>query len=411
MLVNYIDRINLSVAAPQLQQEFGLGNAQLGLLFSAFFWAYALLQIPSGVLLDRFGVTRIGRLSILSWSVASMLVAVTGGFGGLLLARLLLGVAEAPGFPANAKAVGHWFPLSERATATAIFDAAAKFSNVVGVPLVAVVTVGFGWRWGFAATAALSLGYFLAFWRFYRDPSADPHLSASEYRFISAGGATREGSSSRGSGGMLLYLLGNRKVWGLTMGFACYGYCFYFLLTWLPGYLVQTMHQSILESAGYTAIPWLCATLADLIVGGWWVDRLIRQGRDESRVRKSVLVVGMLLGLAVFGAVLTRDPRWAIFWISLSLSGLAAAAPVGWSIPALIAPRGATASVGSIMNFANNVMGIAAPLATGAIVAVTHSFAGAFFSAGVILLAGILSYLYVLGDIAPIPEPPEKSAS
>lgn len=137
MLVNYIDRINLSVAAPQLQQHFGLGNAQLGLLFSAFFWAYALLQIPSGVLLDRFGVTRIGRLSILLWSAASMLTAIAGGFVGLLLARVMLGAAEAPGFPANAKAVGYWFPLAERATATAIFDAAAKFSNVIGVPLVA----------------------------------------------------------------------------------------------------------------------------------------------------------------------------------------------------------------------------------------------------------------------------------
>jgi MFS family permease len=411
VLVNYIDRINLSVAAPQLQEQFGLGNAQLGLLFSAFFWAYALLQIPSGVLLDRFGVTRIGRLSILLWTAASMLTAIAGGFGGLLLARVVLGVAEAPGFPANAKAVGHWFPRAERATATAIFDAAAKFSNVIGVPLVAFVTVAAGWRWGFGATAALSMGYFLVFWRFYRDPSADRHLSATEHRLILDGGAISEGSSSQGSGGMLVYLLRARKVWGLTIGFSCYGYCFYFLLTWLPGYLVQTMNQSILQSAGYTAIPWLCATVADLIVGGWWVDRLIRQGHDENRVRKSVLVGGMLVGLAVFGAVLTLDPRWAILWISLALSGLAASAPVGWSLPALIAPRGATASVGGIMNFMNNLMGIAAPIATGAIVAVTHSFAGAFFLAGVILIAGICSYVFLLGDIVPIPDPPARTVT
>ena len=411
VLVNYIDRINLSVAAPQLQQQFGLGNAQLGVLFSAFFWTYALLQIPSGVLLDRFGVTRIGRIGILLWSAASMLAAIAGGFGGLLLARVVLGAAEAPGFPANAKAVGHWFPRAERATATAMFDAAAKFSNVIGVPLVAFVTVGAGWRWGFGATAVLSLAYFLVFWRFYRDPGADRHLSAAEHRLILKGGAIPEGSSAQGSAGMLVYLLRARKVWGLTLGFACYGYCFYFLLTWLPGYLVQAMNQSILQSAGYTTIPWLCATIADLIVGGWWVDRLIRQGHDENRVRKSVLVGGMLIGLAVFGAVLTDDPRWAILWISLSLSGLAAAAPVGWSIPALIAPRGATASVGGIMNFMNNLMGIAAPIATGAIVAVTHSFGGAFFLAGAMLVAGIVSYVFLLGDIVPIPDPPAKTAS
>jgi len=410
VLVNYIDRINLSVAAPQLQQEFGLGDAQLGVLFSAFFWAYALMQIPSGVLLDRFGVTRIGRLSTLLWSAASALAAIAGGLGGLLLARSVLGIAEAPSFPANAKAVGYWFPLSERATATAIFDAAAKFSNVIGVPLVAIVTVGFGWRSGFAASAALSLCYFAVFWRVYRDPTADRHLSASEQGFIGDGGATAEGRSSRGSTEMLGYLLRNRKVWGLSFGFSCYGYCFYFMLTWLPGYLVQTMHQSILQSAGYTTIPWICATVADLVVGGWWVDRLIRRGYDARRVRKSVLVGGMLAGLAMFGAALTLDPAWAILWISISLSGLSAAAPVGWSLPALIAPRGATASVGSVMNFMNNLMGAVAPVVTGAIVAATHAFAGAFFLAGIILIAGILSYIFLLGEIAPIPDPPAKSS-
>jgi ACS family D-galactonate transporter-like MFS transporter len=411
VLVNYIDRINLSVAAPQLQQQFGLGDAQLGLLFSAFFWAYALMQIPSGVLLDRFGVTRIGRLSTLLWSAASALAAIAGGLGGLLLARAVLGIAEAPSFPANAKAVGYWFPLSERATATAIFDAAAKFSNVIGVPLVAMVTVGFGWRWGFAVSAVLSLCYFALFWHVYRDPSADRHLSASERGLIGDGGATAEGRSSRGSAEMLGYLMRNRKVWGLSFGFSCYGYCFYFMLTWLPGYLVQTMHQTILQSAGYTTIPWICATIADLAVGGWWVDRLIRRGHDAKRVRKSVLVGGMLAGLAMFGAALTLDPRWAILWISISLSGLSAAAPVGWSLPALIAPRGATASVGSIMNFMNNLMGAVAPMVTGAIVAVTHAFAGAFFLAGIVLLAGILSYIFLLGEIAPIPDPPAKQAS
>jgi MFS transporter, ACS family, D-galactonate transporter len=406
VLVNYVDRINLSVAAPQLQQEFGLGNAQLGLLLSSFFWAYALLQIPSGILLDRFGVTRIGRASTLLWSAASLLAAMAGGFGGLLLARLALGVAEAPSFPANAKAIGYWFPLLERGTATAIFDGAAKFSNVIGVPLVAYLTVRCGWRWGFVATAALSLGYFLVFWRVYRDPSADKHLSPAEHRLIADGGATAEGSSSRGPVGMLSYLLRNRKIWGLSIGFSAYGYTFYFLLTWLPSYLGQAMHQNVLQSAAYTTIPWLCATAADIFVGGWWVDRLIRRGYRANRVRKSVLIGGMLVGLTVFGAMLTRDPTWAILWISLSISGLSAAAPVGWSIPGLIAPRGATASVGSIMNCMNNLMGVAAPMATGAIVALTRSFTGAFLLAGIILLAGILSYVCLLGEIAPIPDPP-----
>ena len=259
VLVNYFDRINLSVSGPQLQQEFGLTTADMGLLFSAFFWSYALLQIPTGLVLDRFGVTLVGRIGSFLWAGATLLITVASGFGGVLAARVVLGVAEAPAFPANSKATGYWFPRQERAMSTAIFDAAAKFSNVIGVPLVALVSVTFGWRWGFGFTAALSFLYFLAFLIFYRDPNEDPKLSQAERDYIHTGGATAEGQSDSNAGRMLGYLLANRKVWGLTIGFAAYGYTFYLFLTWLPGYLVQTMHMSILKSAGFSTIPWICS--------------------------------------------------------------------------------------------------------------------------------------------------------
>lgn len=411
VLVNYFDRISLSVAAPQLQQEFHLSNSDLGLLFSAFFWTYALLQIPTGMILDRFGVTRVGRWGALLWGVASTLTACAGGFGGIFVARALLGVAEAPGFPVSAKATGYWFPRRERAMATAIFDAAAKFSNVIGVPLVALTVVHLGWRWGFGLTALLSVAYFIAFTLIYRDPSQDSKLSAAEYRHIVEGGATPEGVGQSGSLAMLAYLLRQRKVWGLSIGFAAYGYVFYLFLTWLPGYLVQTMHMSILKSASYAAIPWIFATLSDLLVGGWLIDHLIARGHDETRVRKGVLLGGMLLGLAVFGATTTNDPVIAIIWITIALSGLAAAAPVGWSLPSLIAPHGGTGTVGGIMNFANNMMGAVAPIVTGYIVGSTHSFTNAFLVAGVMLIIGMLAFVFLLGRIEAIAEPPAARAS
>ena len=198
----------------QLQQEFGLTPADLGLLFSAFFWSYAILQVPVGIVLDRLGVTTVSRIGAFLWGIASGAVAFSTGFGSIFAARVLLGVAEAPAFPANSKATGYWFPRGERATATAIFDAAAKFSNVIGVPLVAVAVVTFGWRWGFGITAILSFGYFLAYWFIYRDPSADPRLSREERDYIRKGGATPEGESEASPIGMLGYLLRNRKVWG-----------------------------------------------------------------------------------------------------------------------------------------------------------------------------------------------------
>lgn len=405
VLINYLDRINLSVAAPQLKAEFHLSSGEVGLLFSAFFWSYALLQIPAGLILDRFGVTRVGRWGAFLWSIASGAVALCSGFGGIFAARMLLGVAEAPGFPGSAKATGYWFPRQERSFATALFDAAAKFSNVIGVPLVAFVTVGYGWRWGFGLTAILSFAYFLAFCWIYRDPSAHKKLSKEEHDYILAGGATPEGEPRTNAGHLLAYLLRQPKVWGLSLGFAAYGYSFYLFLTWLPGYLVETMHMGIIKSAGYAAIPWACATISDIAVGGFLVDKLVTAGWDETKVRKSVLIIGMLFGLAVFGATRTTDPGWAIMWISIALSGLAASAPIGWSIPSLIAPPGGTGTIGGIMNFINNMMGVVAPIVTGLIVGSTNNFAGAFMVAGVVILVGIFFYIVVLGRIEPIRAP------
>jgi len=405
VLINYIDRIGLSVAAPQIKEMFDLTPVELGLLFSAFAWSYSLLQIPVGMVLDRFGPTRGGRWGAFLWGVASLITAFSSGFAGILVARIILGVAEAPAFPASSKATGYWFPRHERGLATAIFDAAAKFSNVIGVPLVAITVVTFGWRWGFGLTAVLSFLYFIAFYVLYRDPSADKRLSKVEYDYIQRGGAAPEGPAEAGAVNMLGYLLTKTKVWGLTIGFAAYGYTFYLFLTWLPGYLVETMHMSILKSAGFAAIPWTFATLTDLFVGGWLIDHLIKRGMDESKVRKAVLVTGMSFGLAVFGATQTTDPVWAIFWISIALGGLASAAPVSWSLPSLIAPKGGAGTVGGIMNFANNLMGAAAPIVTGLIVGATASFTNAFLVAGVILVIGIFCFVFVLGKIEPIPDP------
>lgn len=405
VLVNYIDRINLSVAAPQLKEAFGFTSVELGVLFSAYAWSYALFQIPTGLFLDKFGVTLAGRIGSFLWIIASLATGLATGMTGLFAARILLGIAEAPTFPANAKATGYWFPRTERALATSIFDAAAKFSNVIGVPLVAVIVVHFGWRAGFMMTAGLSFLYFLAYYLIYRDPSQDRKLDPKELAYIRDGDSVPEGAPDVDSASLLKYLLSNRKVWGLTIGFSAYGYTFYLFLTWLPGYLVETMHMDIIKSSFFTIIPWLFATATDLLIGGVLVDRLISKGYDENKVRKTVLVAGMLMGLAVFGATQTTDPYWAIVWITIALSGLAFAAPVGWSIPGLIAPKGGAGTIGGIMNFVNNLMAIAAPIVTGYIVGLTHSFTAAFYIAGVVLIIGIISFTVVLGRLDPIPSP------
>ena len=177
----------------------------------------------------------------------------------------------------------------------------------------------------------------------------------------------------------------------------------YLLLTWLPSYLSFALHVDLLHSFLYTGVPWLVATAADLIVGGWLVDVLIARGWDASVVRKSILIAGTACGLGILGAANTHSPITALIWISISIGGLSAASPIGWSVPSLIAPRSSVGKVGGIINFSNQISGICAPIITGYVVAATHSFAWAFGVSAAYLLIGIAGYIFLLGRIEPMP--------
>jgi MFS family permease len=405
VLVNYFDRVNLSVSRDALQQAFGISAVMFGYLSSAYNWTYALLQLPSGLFLDRFGVRRVGIISTIIWSVASFAAAISGGIGALFASRLLLGIGEAPTFPAYAKATGYWFPKQERSLATAAFDAAAKFSPAIGIPILGLILLHFGWRWNFAVTGLISVLFFALFYAFYRNPSEDKLLSSAEREFIARGGAQPEDRARAAQGAPLAYLLRQRRVWGLVLGFAAYNYSFYLLLTWLPSYLSTTHHVDLLQSALFTSVPWIFATVLDLLVGGWLVDSLIQRGRNPVRVRQIVLIGGTALGLGIFGAANAHSATTALFWISLSIGGLSAASPVGWSIPSLIAPKESVGTLGGILNSGNQLAGIAAPIVTGYVVQATDSFFWAFAVAGIFLLIGIAGYVFLLGSMEPVPEP------
>jgi MFS transporter, ACS family, D-galactonate transporter len=406
VLVNYFDRVNLSVSQQALTDTFGISAVTFGYLSSFYNWPYAALQLPCGLLLDRFGVRRVGRISTIIWSIASFAAALATRIEALFAARFLLGIGEAPTFPANAKAVGYWFPQQERSLATAMFDSAAKFAPGVGVPIIGIFLLHFGWRWSFAATGLVSLFYFALFYAFYRNPSEDPKLRAAEREFIVKGGAQLEDQMRAAQGAPLLYLLRQPKVWGLALGFGSYNYTFYLLLAWLPSYLSTALHIDLFHSVLYSSVPWLFAAFVDLAVGGLLVDTLIQRGWNSVRVRQVVLMGGTALGLGILGAAArTITPLAAVFWISMSIGGLSAASPVGWSIPSLIAPRESVGTLGGILNFANQISGIAAPIVTGYILHATRSFAWAFGAAAAFLLVGIAGYAFLLGPIEPIPEP------
>ncbi len=412
VLVNYFDRVNLSVSHEALYTTFGISNVAFGYLSGAYNWTYAMCQLPVGVLLDKFGVRRVGRISIFLWSIASFAAAITPGLGGFFAARFLLGIGEAPTFPANAKAIGYWFPTSERSFATSLFDSSAKLSSAIGVPLLGLLLLQIGWRWSFAVTGIISLLYFLLFWKIYRDPQDDPCLGSVEREYIAeTSEPIAPKSVDEPKPSSLAYLIRKRKVLGLAIGFGSYNYVFYLLLTWLPSYLSSALHIDLMHSFLYTGVPWLFATITELLVGGWLVDKLIQRGGNASRIRQITLVVGMAFGLGILGAAHAHTATRALIWISISISGLSAAAPIGWSVPSLIAPRNSVGSVGGILNLSNQLSGIAAPILTGYLVATLQSYAWVFGVAAGYLLVGIAAYILLLGKIEPIPPESQLSAS
>ena len=307
---------------------------------------------------------------------------------------LLLGVGEAPTFPSNAKAVGYWFPREQRGLATAMFDSAAKFGPAIGVPLIGILLLHIGWRMSFAVTGLISLGYFALFFWLYRDPET-------KYSSSTTAGVVDTSHIT------LRYLLRQPRILGFVIGFGPYNYVFYLMLTWLPVYLSRTLGIDLRHSFLYTGVPWLVAGTTDLFIGGLLVDWLLHHGFNQSKVRMTILVVGTAMGLGVLGAAHAHTATQALFWISVSIGGLSAAAPVGWSLPGLIAPGDSVGKVGGILNLSNQCNGIAAPIVTGFLVSGRASFAAAFYVAAVYLGVGIASYVFLLRRIEPVPLPAE----
>jgi ACS family D-galactonate transporter-like MFS transporter len=397
VLVSYLDRVNLSASHGALITAFGISDVAFGYLSGAYNITYWFCQLPIGVILDKFGVRRVGRVGTGLWSVATFGGALAPSLAALFGARFLLGVGEAPTFPASAKAVGRWFPPHERGLPTALFDSAAKLSSVIGIPLVGLVLIRAGWRWGFAVTGVLSLLYFVYFWRVYRDPEEDAGLTEAERRYI-AGGDQPTGQADA-AGSSLWRLLGERKVLGLALGFGSYNYIFYLLLTWLPSYFAFALHIDLMHSFLYTSVPWLIATVCELVIGGWLVDFLIKRGADANRVRRILLIGGACCGLGILGAAGAHTATQALIWISLSISGLSVHAAVGWSLPSLIVGRKDVGKVGGIVNFSNQVSGVCAPIITGYLVAALHSYAWVFGVSAIYLAVGICAYIFLLGRI------------
>jgi ACS family D-galactonate transporter-like MFS transporter len=393
VLVNYVDRINLTVSHDALQQSFAFSDVVFGWLLSAYNLTYALCQMPAGLMLDRFGVRRLNIFSAATVSVASFGSAAASGVHSLFLARFLLGIGESPLFPANAKAVGQWFPSNERTFAMSLVDSSAKLASAVGVPLLGSLLLWLGWRRTFAFTAILTLLYLVTFKALYRE--MDPEREGTKFSDLPEMVETNRGLPLR-------RLLAEPKVIGLAIGMLAYNYSFYLMLTWLPIYLSQSLRIDLLHSFLYTGFPWLIAVLSEIAVGGWLIDMFIARGAAPGKLRLRIMVLGMGFGFAVIGVAFSNTASMALLWLTISIAGSAAATPAMWAAPSLIAPRSNVATVGSIMNFSGQVAGISAPVITGYLHKSTNGFSGAFFIAAGLQICGLLAYVVLVKEITPI---------
>jgi ACS family D-galactonate transporter-like MFS transporter len=400
--INYIDRANLGVAAPFIQQELGLTSTQMGWILGAFFWTYAAFQLPSGRWVDRVGARVAYAGAVLWWSLFTMATAAARGLGALLGLRLLLGAGEAPAYPSNVKIVGEWFPRQERALATSIFDSGARVGTALALPVVTAIVGALGWRVAFVVTGLLGFVWTAAWLALYRSPRQHPWASAAEVAYIEAGQTSPEPPAAGAVPISWRGLFAYRTVWGMMLGFFCLNFVIYFFVTWFPTYLVRARGFTLLKLGFLGMIPAMTAVLGGYL-GGLVSDRLLRRGMSLTWARKLPIVAGMLLSSCVALAVIAPSASAALALFALSYSGLTFAAASIWALPADVAPsRDHVASIGGIQNFASNLAGIAITYYVGRVVDRTGSFVVALAVAGGFSVLGALAYLFVVPSIAPL---------
>ena len=398
-LVNYLDRTVLGIAAPALTRELAINASVMGIVFSAFSWSYAASQIPGGLFLDRFGTRVTYALSVGFWSVFTLLHSLAGGLASLLGLRLLLGISEAPCFPANSRVVATWFPRSERAFATGVYTVGEYVGLAFLSPVMFWMLVHYGWRSLFVLCGLIGLAFMLLWVARYRDPADHPRMNDAEKQLIAAGGGLVGGVAtgapidwSRAGA-----LLRTRQMRGICLGQFAGNSTLVFFLTWFPTYLATERHMGFLKIGIFSILPFMAASVG-VLFGGWWSDEMLRRDRSPNVARKLPIITGLLLASTIVAADFVESNTAVIAILSLAFFAQGMAA-LGWTLVSDIAPEGMLGLTGGIFNLAANLAGIVTPLIIGAIVTATGSFFLALAYVGGLALLGALAYVFVVGDV------------
>ena len=398
-MINYLDRTVLGIAAPSLRGELAIDAATMGIVFSAFSWTYAAMQIPGGIFLDRFGTKLTYFLSLTFWSLSTLLHGIATNLASLLTFRFALGVSEAPCFPTNSRVVATWFPQQERAFATGVYTVGEYVGLAFLSPLLFWIMGAFGWRALFFVVGIAGVLFGLFWWVSYREPHESKTVNQAELDYIAAGGGivTQKTAQTKFEWRLVGKLLRFRQLVGICIGQFAGNSTLVFFLTWFPTYLATERHMGWLKIGFFTVLPFIAAS-AGVLFGGWLSDWLLKRGRSANIARKLPIITGLLLASVIVTANYVDNDYMVIGILSLAFFAQGMAA-LGWTLVSDIAPKGLLGLTGGIFNFAANLAGIITPLVIGLIVAATGSFVGALMFIAVVALIGAFSYIFVVGDI------------
>lgn len=400
VMINYLDRSNLSVAAATLSKDLHLSTVQMGLIFSAFGWTYAILQIPGGLIADRFAPRVLYAFCLITWSIVTLMQGFARGFISLFGLRLATGAFEAPSYPINNRIVTSWFPDHERASAIALYVSGQFIGLAFFTPVLVTIQYYFGWQGLFVTTGLIGLLWGLIWYFFYRDPLDHASVNAAELDYIEKGGGLISGKKhdpekpSVWNWGNLKQVFTNRTLWGVYIGQFCMNAMLWFFLTWFPTYLVQYRGLSFIKSGYLASIPFLAAC-GGLLLSGFVSDYLIRQGKSIAVARKKPIIVGLLVSASIVGANYSNNTAFIIFFMALAFFG-AGMALISWVFVSILAPKHLIGLTGGVFNFMGNLASIVVPIVIGFLVK-GGDFKPALVFIGALGLIGACSYIFLVG--------------
>ena len=400
LTIAYVDRASLSIAIPFIQQEYGFDQVWKGIILSAFFWSYAAFQIPSGWLIDRFGVRLVYSVAVIWWSFWTAMTAVAQGVTSLIGLRLMLGVGEAPVAPCGVKVVSQWFPRQERAFAASIADTGQQLGSALSLPIITALIAFSGWRMAFVVIGVVGVVWVLLWLTLFQTPRRSKRLPADELAYIEATSV----DAVRGRDAVKwIDLLRHRTVWGMMLGYICRAYVVYFFITWYPSYLVDVHHFTLKQLGIVGAIPPFLAIISTWC-GGLFSDYLVRRGASLGVARKIPIIGALVLASSIVFAAYAETTAAALAFLTLAMCSSAFAAGSVLALPADVAPTPETVgSIAGLQNFGSQIGGIFSPIVTGLLLAADHgSYRLPLITAGLVCLVGALVYAFMV-KVEPLP--------